>query len=117
MSKRLREVNLHKKIVTNSPALIQFFTLNAPYRTFDGRLDPAIGSTTRYGDFNTPPQKVFREECAALVIFYPKLVYLYNPEASLYFPPEAYGVTTGLTEVFSDSLGKIFLYPGCQETP
>lgn len=110
---QIRKITLQRKIITNSPALVQFFTLKEPYRTFEEPKDPAIFLTDRYGNADTAQQKVFREECAALVIFDPDLAYRYNPESALYFPPDAYDVTNGLDEIFSDKLGKIYLYPGC----
>jgi len=110
---KIREINLQRKIITNSPALVQFFTLKEPYRTFEGVKDAAIGLTTRYGDADTLQQKIFRGECAALVIFDPDLAYRYNPESALYFPSDARGVTNGLDEIFSDKLGEIYLYPNC----
>ena len=114
---KIREVNLKRKIITNSPALVQFFTLKEPYRAFEEPQDPAIVLTDRYGNADTAQQKVFREECAALVIFDPDLTYRYNPESALYFPPDARIVTNGLEEIFVDKLGKIYLYPGCKLTP
>lgn len=111
---KIRELDQEAPLITNSPALVQFFTLREPYRTFEGSQDPAIGLTIRYGDTDTPRQKIFREECAVLVIFDPDLAFRYNPESALYFPPGARGVTKGLDEVFSDKLGNIYLYPGCE---
>lgn len=112
---QIRKITLQRKIITNSPALVQFFTLKEPYRTFEEPKDPAIVLTDRYGNADTAQQKVFREECAALVIFDPDLAYRYNPESALYFPSDARSVTNGLNEIFVDNLGKIYLYPGCQK--
>lgn len=112
---QIRKITLQRKIITNSPALVQFFTLKEPYRTFEEPKDPAIVLTDRYGNADTAQQKVFREECAALVIFDPDLAYRYNPESALYFPSDARSVTNGLDEIFSDKLGRIYLYPGCQK--
>ena len=110
---RIREEDGRRKLITNSPALVQFFTLKEPYRTFEGLNDPAIKSQLLYGDNDTLQQGVFREECAALVVFEPDRAYRFDPESALYYPPEAYGATVGLTEIFSDQLGNIYLYPGC----
>jgi len=111
----IKSLSVQGTLVTNSPALVQFFTLRAPYRTFDGLEDPAMVRTSMFGDQATEAQTLFREECAPLVIFDPDLAYRYNPESALYFPVSARTVTSGLNELFSDNLGKIYLYPGCSD--
>ncbi len=110
----IRALSGERAIVTNSPALVQFFTLREPFRTFDAPDDPAIASTIRFGDAGTPAQTAFREKCAALVLFDPGRISSLDHESELYFPPAAYGVTNGLVTVFSDPLGTIYLYPGCE---
>lgn len=109
----IKELSAQGSLVTNSPALVQFFTLKEPYRTFDGLEDPVLPATVMFGGQATDSQTAFRILCAPLVIFDPDLAYRYNPESALYFPVEARSVTNGLDEIFLDKLGKIYLYPGC----
>ena len=112
---RIKTLSARGPIVTNSPALVQFFTLKEPYRTFDNPDDPALTTSSMFGDQATEAQTLFRERCAPLVIFDPDLAYRYNPESALYFPAEAQKLTSGLDEITSDQLGEIYLYPGCSD--
>jgi hypothetical protein len=109
----IKALSTQGSLVTNSPALVQFFTLKEPYRTFDGPNDPVLPTTVMFGDQATDSQTAFRLLCVPLVIFDPDLAYRYNPESALYFPAEARSVTNGLDEIFLEKLGKIYLYPGC----
>lgn len=111
---RLQQLAEEHSLVSNSSALVQFFTLKVPYRTFGGLNDPAIAKTIMFGDNETDAQQAFREDCAALVIFDPDKAANLDTESVLYYPPEVYHVVNGLVEIFSDPLGKIYVYPGCE---
>jgi hypothetical protein len=102
-------------VVTNSPALVQFFTLKEPYRTFESVNDPYIVSTGMYGDQDSPAQQAFRKGCGALVVFDPHIAERFDLQSELYYPDEAYHVTDGLLLIYEDQLGLIYVYPGCEE--
>lgn len=110
----IKAIPAETPLVSNSPALIQFFTLREPYRAFDAPDDPNIGLTQNFGDLDTPAQSAFRQRCGALVIFDPDKIAPYDHEAQLYFPPSAYGVIAALQPAFSNALGSIYYFPGCQ---
>ncbi len=111
---QIQNFSREQKIITNSVSIVLFYTQKEPYRSFDGLNDPALHTTNRYGDRNTPAQTVFREECGVLVIFEPSSFVGMDSETETNFPEEVYDVTQGLVEIFSDSLGKIYVYPGCE---
>ncbi len=111
---QIQKLSDEKRIITNSVSITLFYTQKEAYRSFEGLADPAIQTTKRYGDVDTPAQLAFREECAALVIFDPSNFERMDRESARNFPVEVYGVTEGLVEVFTDPLGRIYLYPGCE---
>jgi len=102
-------------IITNSHALALFFTLKEPYRTFESVNDPYLVSTVTYGDQDSAAQQVFREGCGALVIFDQNTADRFDSQSKLYFPADAYHVTDELVVIYEDSLGLIYVYPGCEQ--
>lgn len=112
---QLQELTNEHKIITNSHALVLFFTLKEPYRTFESLNDPYLSSTVTYGDQDSEAQLAFRQGCGALVIFDRNTADRYDNQSKQYFPPEATPVTDGLVEIYKDTLGQIFIYPGCEK--
>jgi hypothetical protein len=92
-----------------------FFTLKEPFRTFEGLTDPYLTSTFTYGDQDSEGQLAFRQGCGALVVFDQNTADRYDNQSKQYFPPEVVSVTDGLVVIYEDSLGKIFIFPGCEK--
>ena len=111
---RLESLPEDRPIISNSPASVIFYTYREPFQTFSVDNDPWLSKTIQFGDQNSNAQTAFREDCGALVIFDPVIVNKIDLDAGLHFPSSAYQMTDGLTLLFEDSLGKIFVYPGCE---
>lgn len=112
---QLQDLANEHTIITNSPALVLFFTLKEPYRTFENVNDPYIVSTVIFGDQDSTAQQAFREGCGALVIVDPNTADRFDNQSKLYFPAEAYQVTDELVVIYEDPLGLIYIYPGCEQ--